>query len=77
MLSQSSSEWISVLRLTPIILSFLVVFSLVDFALAVTYAKQLYKAPLDESKLDYSKDRHWSTAWVILCRPDLFIQDTC
>lgn len=60
--ASSSFEWVNILRLTPIVLGFLLLFSLVDFGLAVTYAKQLYHAPLDESKLEYSKDRHWSTA---------------
>lgn len=62
MLTSSSFEWVTVLRVTPIVLGLLLLFSLVDFGLAVTYAKQLYNAPLDESKSNYSKDRHWSTA---------------
>lgn len=58
----SDSEWLGILRLTPIVLGSLLLFSGVDLGLAVTYARQLYHAPLDESKMTYSKDKHWSTA---------------
>ena len=60
--TSGSFEWVNLLRLTPIVLGLILLFSLVNFGLAITYAKQLYNAPLDESKLDYSKDRHWSPA---------------
>ena len=58
----SSEEWVSILRLTPIILGSIVLFSLTDFGLAVAYARQLYNAPLDGSKWDYSKDKRWTVA---------------
>lgn len=58
MLASSSCEWVNILRLTPIILSLLLLFSLADSGLAVTYAKQLSDAPLDQSKMDYGKDKH-------------------
>lgn len=60
MFKPSSEEWVSILRLTPIILGLIILFSLTDFGLAIAYAKQLFNAPLDESKWDYSKDKRWS-----------------
>lgn len=62
MRTPSHYEWVNILRLTPIVLGLLLLFSLVDFGLAVTYAKQLHDAPLDDSKLINGKARHWSTA---------------
>ncbi|CAD6575159.1 MAG: hypothetical protein ASARMPREDX12_007134 [Alectoria sarmentosa] len=66
MFTLTSKECVSILRFTPIILGSILLFSLTDFGLAVAYAKQLYKAPLDESKWYYSKDKRWSTAWFVL-----------
>lgn len=62
MLTPTNSGWISILRLTPIVLGSILLFSLLDFGLGAAYAKQLYDAPPDESKGGYSKDKHWSTA---------------
>lgn len=62
MFTPNSGEWLGILRLTPVILGSILLFSLTDFGLAVTYAKQLFHAPLDESKWDYSKDKRWSIA---------------
>lgn len=45
MFTSTSSKWIGILRLTPVILGSILLFSLINFGLAVTYAKQLYDAP--------------------------------
>ena len=62
MFTPSSRDWVKVLRLTPIIIGSILVFSVTDFGLAVAYAKQLYHAPLDESKWDNAKDKGWFIA---------------
>lgn len=66
MVAPTSKEWISLLRLTPLILGSILFFSLIDFGLAVTYAWQLYNAPLDGNKRGDSEDKRWSTASVNL-----------
>lgn len=58
----TGNGWTAILRLTPVVLGSMLLFSTIDFALAVTYAKQLYNAPLDESKADHTKAMRWSTA---------------
>ena len=62
MFTATSKEWVSILRLTPIVLGSILLFSLTDFGLAIAYAKQLSNAPLDQSKWDDPKDKPRSIA---------------
>ena len=52
----------SILRLTPFLLGLMLLFSFVDFILAVFYTAQLYNAPLDDNKLAHSQAKHWTIA---------------
>lgn len=62
MFTPTSKQWKRILRLTPVVLGTLLLLTLVDSILAVTYAAQLYDAPLDESNPEYPQAKHWSIA---------------
>lgn len=62
MFTFTSRKWMGVLRLTPVVLGLILLLSFTDFGLAVAYARQLYDAPLDQNKLEYSHAKHWATA---------------
>ena len=58
----TDKDWEKALRLTPLVIGSILLFSSTDLGLAVAYAKQLYSAPLDESKWHHARDKRWSTA---------------
>ena len=62
MFAPTSRQWMSILRLTPLLLGMMLLFSLVDFILAVVYTAQLYNAPLDDDKLAHFQTKHWTIA---------------